>query len=174
VSEAGEFIDTALQYEGSWERASAALRQAQEPQSRVAGAAGGVTDLRFYGASIGAVRGTVRDTLRRYPELDHDAVTALSTELWSTPVFERRLAAIVLLQSRVGLLTNTDLTRLEGFLRSAELKVLVDALATDVVRPLISGLDERSSQRALQVLGRWASDENSGLRTAAALVTPNL
>ena len=52
--------------------------------------------------------------LRRYRDLVHDDITALSSELWAVPVFERRLAAIVLLQSRVTL-KNTDLTRIEGF-----------------------------------------------------------
>ncbi|MEB0015208.1 DNA alkylation repair protein, partial [Glaciimonas sp. Cout2] len=77
---------------------------------------------------------------RRYPGLTHDEVTALSTELWDVPVFERRFAAVVLLQSNVALLTNTDLTRIEGFLRDARLAALADPLARDVTRPLVGRL----------------------------------
>ncbi len=125
--------------------------------------------LKFYGASIGAVRGTVRDALRRHPDLAHDAVTALSSELWDEPVFERRLAAVVLLQSRAALLTNTDLTRIEGFLRTAGLRELADPLAVDVVGPLISRLDVVGRVRADSVLERWVRDPDPWLRRAALL-----
>lgn len=67
--------------------------------------------LRFYGASVGAVRGAVRDGTRRYPGMSHDEVTALASELWSEPVCERRLAAIVLLQRNLAVLRGNDLTR---------------------------------------------------------------
>lgn len=156
MSDAGEFIDLALQRESSWQRA-------EETQGRLG------AGLTYYGASVGAIRGTVRDALRRHPELHHDDITALSTELWGVPVFERRLAAVVLLQSSVALLTNTDLTRIEGFIRSAAVRELVDPLAVDVVGPLISALDVVSRVRADSVLDRWARDSDKWLRRAALL-----
>lgn len=156
MSDAGEFIDLALQRESSW-------RRAEDSQGRLG------SGLRFYGASVGAVRGTVRDALRRHPELGHDAITALSTELWEVPVFERRQAAVVLLQSSVAVLTNTDLTRIEGFIRSAATRELVDPLAVDVVGPMISGLDVVARVRADSVLDRWARDPDNWLRRAALL-----
>jgi hypothetical protein len=156
MSDAGEFIDLALQRESSW-------RRAESSHGRLG------SGLRFYGASVGAVRGTVRDALRRHPELSHDDITALSTELWDVPVFERRQAAVVLLQSGVAVLTNTDLTRLEGFIRSAATRELVDPLAVDVVGPLISGLDVVGRVRADSVLDRWARDPDDWLRRAALL-----
>ncbi|AFR29381.1 DNA alkylation repair protein [Arthrobacter sp. Rue61a] len=106
MSEAGEFVDHTLQMESTWEKAA-------EASERLGGS------LKVYGASVGAVRGTVRDALKRYKNLDHDDVTALSSELWAEPIFERRLAAVVLLQSKVSVLLNTDLTRIEGFMRQA-------------------------------------------------------
>jgi 3-methyladenine DNA glycosylase AlkD len=154
VSAAGDFVDAALQREGDQYRAS-------EAKVRLA------SDLHFYGASVGAVRGTVRDAGRRYPGLTHDEVTALSSELWARPVFERRLAAVVLLQSNVGLLVNSDLTRIEGFVREAQLKELVDPLAAHVVGPLMSGLQGHERQRAEAVIGRWARETNEWLRRAA-------
>lgn len=156
MSDAGEFIDVALQRESSWSRA-------EEAEARHG------SDHRYYGASVGAVRGTVRDSLRRHPDLTHDDITALSSELWEVPVFERRLAAVVLLQSSVGLLTNTDLTRIEGFVRSARVATLVDPLAIDVVGPLTAGLDVVGRVRADSVLDRWVRDPDGWLRRAALL-----
>ncbi|WP_253908045.1 DNA alkylation repair protein [Arthrobacter sp. H20] len=153
MSDAGEFVDAALQREASWERA----------EDR------GSDGLQFYGSTVGAVRGTVRDALRRHRELDHDAVLALSSELWSLPIFERRLAAIVVLQSKLDLLRVTDLTRLEGFLRQASRRELVDPLALDVVGPLIDRLGPRDADRAVVVLDRWAADGDHWLSRAALL-----
>jgi hypothetical protein len=161
VSDAGEFIDLALQREGSWSRAEA-LRYGL---GRNPGGGG----LGFYGASVGAVRGTVRDAGRRYSGLAHDEITALSSELWAVPVFERRLAAVVLLQDNVKLLTNSDLTRLEGFIREARLPDLVDPLAVDVVGPLVDGLDVLGRVRAVSVLDRWVREPDPWLRRAALL-----
>lgn len=156
MSEAAEFVDTALQRESSWQRAA-------EERERVGG------DLRFYGASVGAVRAAIRDLLRRHRDLGHDDVTALASELWAPSVFERRLAAVVLLQSRVGLLTNSDLTRIEAFVRSARSAALVDPLAIDVVGPLIERLDAPARSRAHVVLDRWSREDDVWLRRAVVL-----
>jgi hypothetical protein len=158
VSDAGEFVDYTLQMESTWEKAA-------EASERLGGR------LKVYGASVGAVRGTVRDTLKRYKNLDHDAVTALSSELWAEPVLERRQAAVVLLQTKVGILVNTDLTRIEGFIRRAGTRELVEPLAEDVVRPLMARLDGLAKERAERVLERWAADPDPELRHAAALAT---
>ena len=158
MSAAGEFVDATLRNEGDEYRAHA-------EKARLA------SDLDFYGATVGAVRGTIRDTARRYPGLTHDEVTALSTELWAVPVFERRFAAVVLLQSNVGLLTNTDLTRIEGFVRDARLAALADPLARDVTRPLIARLSGVPRGRADAAIERWARDPDPWLRRAAGLVT---
>lgn len=156
MSDAGEFVDRALQRESSWEKAL-------ETRGRLGG------NLKVYGASVGAVRGAVRDALKRHKNLGHDDITALSSELWAEPVFERRLAAVVLLQSRVGILINTDLTRLEGFLRQSGTRELADPLATDVVRPLLLRLDGQARERAERVLDRWGEDMDPWLRRAALL-----
>jgi DNA alkylation repair enzyme len=157
VTAAADFIDAALQYESSWERA-------MSDSERLGGG------LRYYGASIGAVRGTIRDAARRYPGMTHDEITALSSELWLVPVFERRLAAIVLLQSNVSVLVRTDLTRLEGFLRDARVTELADALTTDVIRPLLQRMDVAERTKADVVVRRWASDDNVSLRAAAEVL----
>jgi len=158
VSEAADFIDLTLRNEGDWYRA-------QDSRERF----GGYLD--FYGASVGAVRGTVRDALRKFPGMGRDEVAALASELWGVPVLERRLAAVVLLQSRIRSLDNSDLTRLEGFVRTAGSAALVDPLAADVIRPLIEALDEPRRTRADAAIARWAREPNEWLRRAAAAVS---
>jgi hypothetical protein len=162
VQDAAGFIDATLQNEGTWYRA-------EEVESRVGGA------LSSYGASVGAVRGTVRDAGTKFKGLGHDDVTALASQLWGQPgpgrraVYERRLAAVVLLQSRVALLRHSDLTRLEGFIRSAHTAELVDPLIADVVVPLLAALEGAGRQRANVVIARWSQDPDGWVRRAAAL-----
>jgi hypothetical protein len=157
MTPAADFIDRTLQAEGSEVRAYA-------DADRIGGGLG------FYGASVGAVRGTVRDADRRYPGMSHDEVTALASELWSEPVYERRLAAIVLLQRALTLLRASDLTRVEQFLREARVPELVDPLAVDVVRPLLERLEEPDATRARRIIDRWSESDDSNLRHAAGLL----
>ena len=152
-----EFIDRTLQAEGSEVRAQTEADRIGE-------------GLRFYGASVGAVRGAVRDGTRRYPGMSHDEVTALASELWSEPVYERRLAAIVLLQRFLAVLQGSDLTRVEQFLRDARVLELVDPLAIDVVRPLIDRLEEPDATRARRIIDRWSVADDPNLRRAAGLL----
>lgn len=156
-SPAAEFIDSRLRAEASEWRTWA------DGDASVGG-------LRVYGASVGAIRGTVRDALRRHRSLQHDEVTALASELWAAPVFERRRAAIVLLQGQVASLTGNDLTRIEGFLRGARIPELIEPLVLDVVRPLLARLSGAEADRARRIVTRWASADAEGLRAAAALL----
>jgi hypothetical protein len=156
MSQAGEFIDAALQREALESRAIEDFYRLGSP-----------SELRFYGASVGAIRGTLRDLGRGHRPFSHDEVTALSSELWAVPVFERRLAAIVLLQSHAGLLIVSDLTRLEHFLRLAEVVELAEPLVREVLGPLVESLDAASRSRAVIVIDRWSADENPWLRYAA-------
>ncbi len=163
VAAAADFIDRTLQNEGAWYRAD-------DVGTRL----GGV--LASYGSSVGAVRGTVRDALKKYKNLEHDGVVLLASALWgqpkpgARPVFERRLAAVVLLQAKAGMLLHSDLTRIEGFLRSAQTAELADPLVADVVAPLLDRLPQRDRQRADVVLARWSRDPDSRLRQAAAML----
>ncbi|MGX5717115.1 DNA alkylation repair protein [Arthrobacter sp. MAHUQ-56] len=165
VAAAAEFIDRTLQNEGAWYRAD-------DVGSRLGGA------LASYGSSVGAVRGTVRDALRKFKALDHDGTVMLASALWgqpkpgARPVFERRLAAIVLLQTKARMLRHSDLTRLEGFLRSALAQELVEPIIADVLVPMLAALGERERQRAGVVLARWREDPQ--LQAAADALEKNL
>ena len=149
MSDVADFIDAALQYEVS-------------PYSYPAD---GLDGLLHYGTSVGAVRGTIRDALKRYPGMSHDQVTALSSELWAPAVFERRLAAIILLQVHLDSLGANDLTRIEGFIRSARSDALVDELVADVLGPMLARMDRAIFVRVRVVLGRWASDPDPVLKS---------
>lgn len=155
MSEAADFIDAALQREASWERADG-LNALDD-------------GLRYYGASVGAVRGTVRDAGRKFRGMDRQGILVLSAELWFEPVFERRLAAVVLLQSHAGLLRHSDLARLERYIRDARKELLVDAVAVDVVGPLAARLSGPERAHAEEVLDRWAASADPWLRRAALL-----
>lgn len=163
VTAAAGFVDRTLQNEGAWYRAD-------EVEGRLGG------QLASYGSSVGAVRGTVRDALRKYRDFDHDNVVQLASALWGQPrpgsraVFERRLAAVVLLQSKVSLLRHSDLTRIEGFLRSAGTRELTEPLLADAVAPFLARLGGRDRQRADVVLARWRTDPDEQLRSAAAFI----
>ena len=163
VMAAAEFVDRTLQNEGAWYRAG-------DVETRLGG------QLASYGSSVGAVRGTIRDALRKYKDFDHDAVVQLASALWGQPrpgsraVFERRSAAVVLLQSKVSLLRHSDLTRIEGFLRSAGTLELTEPLLADVVAPFLARLGGRDRQRAQVVLARWRTDPDGQLRSAAAFI----
>lgn len=129
-----------------------------------------VGGLRVYGASVGAIRGTVRDALRRHRDLQHDDITALASELWAAPVFDRRFAAVVLLQGQVDKLTGNDLTRIEGLLRDARVSDLIEPLARDVVRPLLARLTGTEADRSRRIVTRWAASDSESLRAAATLL----
>ncbi|MBF4633180.1 DNA alkylation repair protein [Agreia pratensis] len=153
-----ELVDEALQYESSWQRA-------EEHRALIGEGIG------FYGTSVGAIRATLRDTLRRFAELGHDEITALSSLLWEADVYERRLAAVILLQTHVDMLVVTDLTRLEGFLRSSAVDELALVLARDVIRPLVDSFDGRDRVRADAVVARWTQSEDPRVRGAARVAS---
>lgn len=154
VSEPADFIVTRLEAEGdSW--------RGEAERERIG------LELTFIGASVGAVRGTVRDALLRYRDVRR--VQPLASELWEAGVFEARLAAIVLLQTRVAELDNADLTRIEGFVRTGRHRALVDPLAHDVLGPLTEQLHGTARAKAETALLRWAADPDAWVRRAALL-----
>src|SRR5205085_385187 len=66
------------------------------------------------------------------PSLDRDGLLAVVDELWTGPVFDRRLAAAMLLDARADLLRPIDLALLERLIRASHTWALVDVLAGDV------------------------------------------
>ncbi len=124
------------------------------------------SDLDFLGVTMGHVRRAVR---RLDPSLDRNGLQALVEALWDSPVFDRRLAAVILLEARADLLEPSDLRLVERLVRLSHTWALVDVLAGDVAGTILV-----RHPRAVAELDRWAVDDDFWVRRSAllALLTP--
>ncbi|HEV3400892.1 MAG TPA: DNA alkylation repair protein [Acidimicrobiales bacterium] len=120
--------------------------------------------LEHLGTSVPAIRAVAKDVAGRHPALTHEDVVGLVDALWSTPVHERRLAAVELLRLHGDRLGPEDLPLLGRLLRQGGTWALVDPLATAVVGPVLERHPELS-----QVLDRWAADDDFWLHRASLL-----
>ena len=123
------------------------------------------SELKHYGASVPAIRAVAKGVASTYPTLGHDEVIALATALWATPVHERRLTAVELLDLYSDRLGPADGPVIEHLLRDAGTWALVDGLAIHVVGRLVDHHHELGS-----MLDRWAHDGDSWIRRSALLV----
>jgi 3-methyladenine DNA glycosylase AlkD len=123
------------------------------------------SDLEFLGGSVWEIRRVVQAFVRGASPLTHDELVALVEALWTKPVFERRMAAVVLLELHPKLLTAADLPLIERLLRESLTWALVDGLAGDVV----GGLVIRLPAEVTPVLDRWASDPDFWIRRSSLL-----
>ena len=110
------------------------------------------------------MRQTVRALKRQHAGLDRRGLRALVTILWSQPVFERRMMAVLLLEAFQSLLRPADMRLLERMIRESKTWAFVDELAIVIVGPLV----ERSPE-VLPAIDRWAVDEDFWLRRSAML-----
>ncbi|MBO0838559.1 MAG: DNA alkylation repair protein [Actinobacteria bacterium] len=122
------------------------------------------SSLEFAGTTVPATRAIVTRWRRAHPDLARPRLTEVAAELWHRPIFECRLAAVVLLTDRRQLLIADDVQLVERFLRTAGTWALVDGLAADVMGSLVERFPE-----LLAVLDRWAVDEDFWLRRSALL-----
>jgi 3-methyladenine DNA glycosylase AlkD len=97
------------------------------------------SSLEFSGTTVPDVRAIVTDWRRSHPDLTRERLTQLAAALWDGPIFECRLAAVILLTDRRQLLDVKDAELVEGFLRTAGTWALVDGLAADVWARWCSG-----------------------------------
>jgi 3-methyladenine DNA glycosylase AlkD len=121
-------------------------------------------DLEFTGASVPQARATVIGWRKSQPELDRDHLLAVAAQLWARPVFECRLAAVLMLTDRRALLTAGDLPVVEQMLRESRTWALVDSLAADVAGALVARFPELYPE-----LDRWAADPDFWIRRSAML-----
>jgi 3-methyladenine DNA glycosylase AlkD len=122
------------------------------------------SDLDFLGATVWQIRRAVKAT-PGMGALEHDELIALVEALWSGPIFERRMAATVLLELRRETLDVADLALIERMLRDSLTWALVDGLATDVVGAILAADEKRTSA----VLDRWATDPDFWIRRSTLL-----
>ena len=123
------------------------------------------SDLTFLGATVWQIRAEVKAMARADPDMDHDRLTRVAEALWSKPIFERRMAATILLELRTDLVGVADLVLVEGFLREALTWALVDGLAADVVGAMLAS----DPDRTIPVLDRWSTDDDFWIRRSALL-----
>jgi 3-methyladenine DNA glycosylase AlkD len=122
------------------------------------------SSLEFSGTTVPAARAIITAWRNGQPGLTAARLTAVAAGLWDRPLFECRLAAVLLLTDRRKLLRASDAPLVERMLRTAGTWALVDGLAADVMGFLIGQHDE-----LLPVLDRWAADDNFWIRRSALL-----
>jgi 3-methyladenine DNA glycosylase AlkD len=110
------------------------------------------------------MRQATRALKRRHPGLDRAQLVQLVTSLWSRPIFERRMMAVLLLEAYQPLLRAAEVPLLERLIRQSKTWAFVDELAIAIVGPLA----ERSPG-VRRVLDRWSADEDFWLRRSAML-----
>jgi 3-methyladenine DNA glycosylase AlkD len=122
------------------------------------------SDLDFLGARLADIRRVAGAAWRAHRPMAHDDLVALVTKLWRKPLFERRMAAAILLELGASTLTADDLPLLERLLRESRTWALVDWIAGDVVaRMRIADPGVEST------LARWATDDDFWIRRSALL-----
>ncbi|HYK68025.1 MAG TPA: DNA alkylation repair protein [Streptosporangiaceae bacterium] len=122
------------------------------------------SSMEFAGATVPATRAIVTGWRRAHPDLTRQELIELASDLWDRPLFECRMAAVILLTDRRRLLTADDAALVERFLRTAGTWALVDGLAADVMGSLVERFPE-----LLADLDRWATDDTFWLRRSAIL-----
>ena len=123
------------------------------------------SELEFFGESVWEIRRVAKALVSGAKPLEHRDLTALVAALWAEPIFERRMASVVLLELHPKLLTAADLPLIERLVRESLTWALVDALATDV----IGGILARSPLEVTPVLDRWSTDPDFWIRRASLL-----
>jgi 3-methyladenine DNA glycosylase AlkD len=120
--------------------------------------------LDFTGTTVPAARAIVTAWRRAHPDLTRQHLTQLAAALWDRPLFECKMAAVILLTDRRRLLEADDAVLVEHFLRTSATWALVDGLAADVMGSLTERFPE-----LLSVLDRWATDDDFWIRRSALL-----
>jgi 3-methyladenine DNA glycosylase AlkD len=122
------------------------------------------SELDFLGATVGDARRVVSELSKERSDLSRDDLIDLARALWNPPVFELRLAAVLLLQKRVRELGAGVLPVVEDFVRDSKTWALVDPLAVDVAGPILL-----SDPAAEDTIERWARDPDFWVRRSALL-----
>ena len=122
------------------------------------------SDLDHLGAGMPALRRIVKDFASDHRDIGHAELTALVTELWSRPIHECRMAAIMLLEQHRRLLGERDLALIESMIRGSLTWAYVDSLAGDLAGSLVALHPE-----AVVRLDRWSTDPNFWIRRSALL-----
>ncbi len=125
------------------------------------------SSLEHAGTSLPSIRACAKRIRRGHPDLTADEVFDLVHLLWSVPLHERRMLAVVVLEQYAQRLAAEHLVALEPLLRDSYTWALVDGLAGDVAASIVA----RQPDAAFvdETLRRWAHDEGLWIRRSALL-----
>jgi len=121
------------------------------------------SDLTFLGTTVWQIRAAVKQASGGQV-FDHDQLVELVTVLWAEPIHERRMAAVMLLDLHLKLLSAADLPLVERLIRESRTWAYVDALAGDVVGGILS-----ADPGVAATLDRWAADPDFWIRRSSLL-----
>lgn len=122
------------------------------------------SQLEHLGATVWQVRREVKSFAKMHPDLEHAELAAVVEALWAKPVHERRMAAVVVLESYPELIVPGDLDLIERLVRESKTWALVDGLSGDVLGELLV-----RHPRAGSDFDRWAKDADFWVRRSALL-----
>lgn len=125
------------------------------------------SSLEHTGASLPAIRALGRTITRDHPGFDADQAFALAAKLWSGPVHERRMLAVVILEHYAVTMSARDLERLEPLLRDSCTWAYVDGLAGNVAARIV--LADPDGPVVDAMLRRWGADDDFWMRRSALL-----
>ena len=140
------------------------LRRHRNPARAPAEKAYLKSDLEFLGVGLPEMRRIVRAVKQQDGELNRQGLLRLVRVLWKTPLFERRMMVVLLLEAFQPLLQRADISLLERLIRQSKTWAFVDELAIAITGPLV----ERDPA-LLRVLDRWATDGDFWVRRSAML-----
>src|SRR5215208_6208228 len=104
---------------GQADTVEARLREIGTPERALGEKAYLKSDLDFLGATVWQIRAEVKVAIADMGSFDHDGLVALVEALWAERIFERRMAATMLLESCSALLEFADMALLERLLRDS-------------------------------------------------------
>jgi 3-methyladenine DNA glycosylase AlkD len=122
------------------------------------------SDLEHLGTSLSEIRRIVQDFLSAHRDLTHDELVALTRALWSEPVHECRMSAVMLVELDAPRLGPDDLGLVETMIRGSRTWAYVDALAANVAGSLLVRYPELGPR-----IDAWAIDDNFWIRRSALL-----
>jgi hypothetical protein len=94
-------------------RIDAELRAAATPERAVSEKRYLKSDLEFYGCTVWTIRTVARGAWKESQDRNRSALIELVELLWSTPVHDRRMAALELLGAHAGSLELADMELME-------------------------------------------------------------
>jgi 3-methyladenine DNA glycosylase AlkD len=122
------------------------------------------SELEFHGATVWQIQREVKAFAKEHPELTHAELVGLVEALWAEPVHERRMAAVILLETNPELVGPRDLPLLERLARESKTWAYVDGLAANVLGEVLVRFPRMAPR-----LDRWAKDSDFWLRRSALL-----